>query len=798
MALAASNARNAAAAALRESIRDLRRCKDGANPSPRLLKTKYEKLQSDKTDLFNKHCIHAEKSDLDLESEELTQWIEPKMDDASLLLDEVFLILEKFSDDELTAQKNNETALEDTKAKQDIRIAELQCATDEKNLRESVDAMRLFIDDGDHSSKEHASAAHTHLMQVDESLRELTKSWNVLKRLPGISEQSLNNVFQAEETVKKLVAKEKQDVFAFISRVDPESSVAIKSSASSEAGGSKKEFDSNQLKSERIKNPKFSGDIRAFANFKADFQKIVASKYSDKTHQAYVMKQSCLVGECKKLVENMNDIDKIWERLEMRYGDSTEIVNVIVQGLESFKFTKNNHDIDMIGLVDQLEKGLQDLTAINSEHEISNAFTVTLLERKIPRHVFNRWTEKELDDDSGEDSDSSAKSKGNLSKFGKLYKFLLKERKKSERALLLRDRIDRSNPPPPLASKKHLGAGAFQSQGQNNRTVNHNNKCIVHPSAGHLTRKCNTFLSKTVEERGSLVKAANGCKLCLSSSHTGQPCPFLSTWQKCGVGGCQEPHSRLLHGYTLISTFHISVQFGDASPLLLMQRVDTPQGSIVAFWDNGSTLALISRQCARRNNLIGVSVMCELLTVGGIVTVMQTILYEVDLIDRNDEIHKIKMYEIEDICGKVEAANTDSLTQFFPSISEEDISRPVGAVDVLIGMENADIHPHQIEWNQGLVLYQSKFGTGKIIGGMNKGISSGDHINAKVRQCAQAKISNIRILKAPSKPRIDFFSSEQFGVSPSRRCERCKGCKNCAYETEELSQDAKIVLDRIL
>ena len=36
----------------------------------------------------------------------------------------------------------------------------------------------------------------------------------------------------------------------------------------------------------------------------------------------------------------------------------------------------------MIRLVDELEKGVQDLTEINSKHDIANAITVKLLEEK--------------------------------------------------------------------------------------------------------------------------------------------------------------------------------------------------------------------------------------------------------------------------------------------------------------------------------------------------------------------------------------------------------------------------------
>ena len=152
------------------------------------------------------------------------------------------------------------------------------------------------------------------------------------------------------------------------------------------------------------------------------------------------MKQSCLVGECKKLVENMNDIDKIWERLEARYGDSTEIVNVIVKGVEKFQFINNQQDRGIVRLVDQLEKGVQDLEAINSVNELANAYTVHLLESKLPRGVFNRWMDKEPDISSDEEAERNESLNVGKKRFGKIMKFLLKERKHSERALLLKEK----------------------------------------------------------------------------------------------------------------------------------------------------------------------------------------------------------------------------------------------------------------------------------------------------------------------------------------------------------------------
>ena len=49
MAQASNIARSAAAATLKESVRDLRRCMAAGEPSHRLLQVKYEKVKAEKT-----------------------------------------------------------------------------------------------------------------------------------------------------------------------------------------------------------------------------------------------------------------------------------------------------------------------------------------------------------------------------------------------------------------------------------------------------------------------------------------------------------------------------------------------------------------------------------------------------------------------------------------------------------------------------------------------------------------------------------------------------------------------------
>ena len=91
------------------------------------------------------------------------------------------------------------------------------------------------------------------------------------------------------------------------------------------------------------------------------------------------------------LLSDLN-VDKIWERLHEKYGDELEIVNSVVKDVEEISASQTNPGF--VKLVNTLEKGLQDLEIIGHVEEISNAYTVKLLEKKLSKTVSCKsgWT----------------------------------------------------------------------------------------------------------------------------------------------------------------------------------------------------------------------------------------------------------------------------------------------------------------------------------------------------------------------------------------------------------------------
>ena len=132
------------------------------------------------------------------------------------------------------------------------------------------------------------------------------------------------------------------------------------------------------------------------------------------------------------------------------------------------------------------------------------------------------------------------------SRFDKLFEFLKRERKITEKIL---QQSKEKGKEKDLPRSKHVNLLHKESAEKTKRS-----NCLIHPSGSHLTRKCKDFLSKSVEERGRLVKDTGGCKLCLSLSHIGKVCPWETKWNPCGVDNCKELHSRLIHGATAINS----------------------------------------------------------------------------------------------------------------------------------------------------------------------------------------------------------------------------------------------------
>ena len=243
---------------------------------------------------------------------------------------------------------------------------------------------------------ENVALAEARIDDVHRIEAEAIKSWNTIEMLLTDMDE-IEKAIETETKIKLIILTKIAHAKSFIAKhkrvlITPSHSSTRLMSAPSDRNGS--------VRLEKMRPPRFSGNIRNFARFRADFEAVVMPAYDDMMHQVYVLKETCLHGSAYELVRKLDDLDEIWKRLSERYGDCLDIVDLVIKDIQDVVIPKFNQEQGFVTLVDVLEKGLQDLTAIGKRREIANAYTVKLIEQKLPRRVMLRWLEEEEKGDS--------------------------------------------------------------------------------------------------------------------------------------------------------------------------------------------------------------------------------------------------------------------------------------------------------------------------------------------------------------------------------------------------------------
>ena len=83
--------------------------------------------------------------------------------------------------------------------------------------------------------------------------------------------------------------------------------------------------------------------------------------------------------------------------------------------------------------------------------------------------------------------------------------------------------------------------------------------------------------------------------------------------------------------------------------------------------------------------------------------------------DKQGHAIEFEVYGINKITSDIEHVNVESIAHLFRNVTKDEIARPIGSVDVLIGYEYAAYHPER-EQNVGhLILLKNRFG--RCVGG---------------------------------------------------------------------------------
>ena len=517
---------------LNSSIRQLKRYIEKPDQAlARVLQQKIDKVDVDREELVASHHSFCEKSNSDITEQVNRDYIDPKVDAAVDLVDEAEALMET-----LTTQKETEerTRTDNAKKESELSTFRLKSESQLEVLESALASLTLHIAN-EEPNLSNADFAEATARDIKEREEELLDSWRQVRSLLAV-QTDVDAVTVKEAKIRGLVYDGCSKAQLFISKARAQSVSDDTASTTSSASSTHHQ---SSTKLEKMQPPKFSGNIRDYARFKANYEAIVKPSYEDELHQMYILKEKCLTNEAHELVKNIDNLDDIWDRLAARYGDNIQIVDAVNKDIQNCTINGQNVHKGLIDFVNVLEKGVQDLESIKMEKEISHAYTVRLIEKKLPQRVYLKWLDEKHEED------------GAL-RFVQLYKFLKEERKRVEKVLMQRD--------PVVEKERKKGGGIATATGGYNAGTpppppNHlssQKNCLIHANGQHHTRKCRKFTSMSVDERGKLVKDLNACTLCLSTSHLGvSECPLKAGWQPCDVSGCGKYHSRLLHGCTI-------------------------------------------------------------------------------------------------------------------------------------------------------------------------------------------------------------------------------------------------------
>ena len=302
---------------------------------------------------------------------------------------------------------------------------------------------------------------------------------------------------------------------------------------------------------EKPNMPKFSGDVREFAIFKADFKHVVEARYSK--HDSITILRARLNGKPLELIKGIGqDYDAAWEHLESIYGDPRFVADTITRDIARFKPLRDGEDARFCDLVHLVRRSFNTLSEVGRQNDMDNNHMLAIIEQKMcsdDRKVWSRFLE-------------TTKCHATLEA---LMSWMTSEMKSRMRATA------------PLRSSKPLNVNqisAFEEKG----TANH--KCWLCKVSTHWTDQCQKFTSMSPSDRLKAVKENHGCFSCLKRAGRDHKVSNCSRRRQCSesVNGsqCKYFHHPLLHGANVTNSAP-----GGGTPIHYLYGYVPPNGVVI-------------------------------------------------------------------------------------------------------------------------------------------------------------------------------------------------------------------------
>ena len=548
---------------------------------------------------------------------------------------------------------------------------------------------------------------------------------------------------------------------------------------------------SNSLKLKKLEYPKFYGGIAFYARFIRDYRTLVVPNNEDSAQRAIILNTQCLYGDALKATSHMIEEDKILQELETRWGSKEDLVYKIQREIEEMKPCSQTNS-QFVKFVDKLRNCYSELDQIGMTTDMSTLQMLQLITKKLPFRINEQLLEHE------EYAAADIPQKMPI-----LIEFLEDRRNLAHRLVKLRgDKDDNPKGTPP---KKPLHLSAARADNSSNY------HCPVrgcYEKRKHPIWRCGQYWNLPVAHRIGFIKKQKLCRLCLNSgcqtanpfnTNTRAMCKKGTKFTDCGVAGengqrCGAIHHKSLHGSQQEEAHGLAMTAyePESDVLLLTQRIElgkkNPCQALTVF-DSGSTDTFITHRAARKSGAKSVPILFDVTGIQGKTETLSTRRYFMKVI--NDKGQKVEVKAV-----GLKSITADIAPMYLSPEQREVIQRakidnigsgiidpPNGTIDLLIGMDYNHLYPiHKAQVGK-LALYQSRLQPIEhlILGG--KLDDNNQHSNNKPNKNESSRRSTCLLASG----NINFWSSEELGITPARACSNCQNCKDCSFISSQLS-----------
>jgi len=494
------------------------------------------------------------------------------------------------------------------------------------------------------------------------------------------------------------------------------------------------------FKMEKPKIPRFSGDVRDYLTFRADFQHLVGTRYSKR--DAITVLRSSLEGKPLEIIKGIgSDYQAAWEYLDSVYGDPRFVADVVTQDITKFKPLRDDEDTRFCDLVHLIRRSYNTLKEVGRPSDMDNNHMLAIIEQRLcsdDRKVWSRHLEKE-------------KLSATLQN---LIDWMTTEMKSRMRATL-------------RSAQQHVRQSVHyvSSSDQNKGKTASWYKCWFCKTSDHWLDQCHAFKAKSPGDRLKAVKENHACFSCLKKAgreHKSQNCSRRRQCTETTNGSqCSQYHHQLLHPSPLSTNVASLTNCDDALLPVISSNICGKNGMFQRgniLFDSGAQVSLIQQETADSLGLTGKSVTITLTKVGGEEEVIKTHAYKVPVSSLKDNsryvINAIGIPRITDDIAHVQMKTlVDRL-----NLERHQVTRGKGTIHMLIGVDHAHMHIGETKQSGNLAARNSP------LGWVVFGSSSEKH------QSLGEKTTALHVKYASPVDLTSFWTTETMGVNVKQSC----------------------------